>query len=119
MKHHEAHQQPLSGKPQANGVTSTNVIVIGTGFSGLAMGVKLREEGEENFVMLERAADVGGTWRDNTYPGCACDVPSHLYSFSFEANPTWSPCKSRYSDSVRLISAALLAPYASAFGKPP
>jgi cation diffusion facilitator CzcD-associated flavoprotein CzcO len=90
MKHVDSHQQPQSGKAQSNGVTSVNVIVIGTGFSGLAMGVKLREAGEENFVMLERAGDVGGTWRDNTYPGCACDVPSHLYSFSFEANPDWS-----------------------------
>lgn len=54
------------------------------------MGVKLREMGEDDFVLLERASDVGGTWRDNTYPGCACDVPSHLYSFSFEANPDWS-----------------------------
>ncbi len=80
----------MSGRPQASGVESVRVIVIGTGFSGLAMGVKLREAGEDSFVMLERAGDVGGTWRDNTYPGCACDVPSHLYSFSFEANPNWS-----------------------------
>ncbi|MFT3857979.1 MAG: NAD(P)/FAD-dependent oxidoreductase [Aquabacterium sp.] len=54
------------------------------------MGVKLRAMGEEDFVLLERAGEVGGTWRDNTYPGCACDVESHLYSFSFEPNPNWS-----------------------------
>ncbi|MBV9292787.1 MAG: NAD(P)/FAD-dependent oxidoreductase [Frankiales bacterium] len=54
------------------------------------MAVKLLEAGERDFVVLERGDDVGGTWRDNTYPGCACDVPSHLYSFSFAPNPDWS-----------------------------
>ncbi len=72
------------------GIERHRIIVVGTGFSGLCMGVKLREQGEEDFVLLERADDVGGTWRDNTYPGCACDVESHLYSFSFEPNPNWS-----------------------------
>jgi len=72
------------------GVERHRVIVVGTGFSGLCMGVKLREQGETDFVLLERAHEVGGTWRDNTYPGCACDVESHLYSFSFEPNPNWS-----------------------------
>lgn len=66
------------------------IIIVGTGFSGLCMGVKLREAGEDDFIILERAGEVGGTWRDNTYPGCACDVESHLYSFSFEPNPNWS-----------------------------
>jgi cation diffusion facilitator CzcD-associated flavoprotein CzcO len=75
---------------QAALVQRHKILVIGTGFSGLCMGVKLREMGETDFVLLERADDVGGTWRDNTYPGCACDVPSHLYSFSFEPNPNWS-----------------------------
>jgi cation diffusion facilitator CzcD-associated flavoprotein CzcO len=89
MKHHEQ-GQALPGRAASTGVEVVNVIVIGTGFSGLAMGVKLREAGEDNFVMLERASDVGGTWRDNTYPGCACDVPSNLYSFSFDPNPSWS-----------------------------
>jgi len=71
-------------------VARHRVIVVGTGFSGLCMGVKLREQGEDDFVLLERADEVGGTWRDNTYPGCGCDVPSHLYSFSFAPNPNWS-----------------------------
>src|SRR3954470_9703610 len=66
------------------------VAIVGAGFSGLAMAHRLREDGETDFVVLERARDVGGTWRDNTYPGCACDVPSHLYSFSFAPNPDWS-----------------------------
>jgi cation diffusion facilitator CzcD-associated flavoprotein CzcO len=67
-----------------------NVAIIGTGFAGLGTAIKLRERGEESFVVFEKAHDVGGTWRDNSYPGCACDVPSHLYSFSFEPNPEWS-----------------------------
>lgn len=65
-------------------------IIVGAGFSGLCAGIELRKAGIENFVILEKAGGVGGTWRDNTYPGAACDIPSHLYSFSFEPNPTWS-----------------------------
>src|ERR1700742_2693848 len=63
-------------------------IIIGTGFSGLGMAIALQQQGID-FVILEKAADVGGTWRDNSYPGCACDIPSHLYSFSFEPKPDW------------------------------
>ncbi|MEU6005954.1 NAD(P)/FAD-dependent oxidoreductase [Streptomyces sp. NPDC047453] len=65
------------------------VAVIGSGFGGLGAAVRLRREGITDFVVLERAGGVGGTWRDNSYPGCACDVPSHLYSFSFAPNPDW------------------------------
>jgi cation diffusion facilitator CzcD-associated flavoprotein CzcO len=68
----------------------TGVIVVGTGFAGLGMAIQLRRDGREDFVVLEKADDVGGTWRDNTYPGCACDIQSHMYSFSFEQNPDWS-----------------------------
>jgi len=70
--------------------TETGVVIVGTGFSGLGMAIQLRKEGREDFVILEKADDVGGTWRDNTYPGCACDIPSHMYSFSFEQNAGWS-----------------------------
>ena len=77
-----------------NGTSSTDVdhsiVVIGAGFGGIALAAKLREAGIHDFVIFERAADLGGTWRDNTYPGCACDVPSHLYSYSFAPNPDWS-----------------------------
>ena len=66
------------------------VAIVGAGFSGLGMASRLKQEGIEDFVVLERAEDLGGTWRDNTYPGCACDVPSNLYSFSFAPNPGWS-----------------------------
>jgi cation diffusion facilitator CzcD-associated flavoprotein CzcO len=65
-------------------------LIIGSGFSGLGMAIKLKELGTDNFVVIERHGHVGGTWYANTYPGCACDVPSNLYSFSFEPNPKWS-----------------------------
>ncbi|MYT06432.1 MULTISPECIES: NAD(P)/FAD-dependent oxidoreductase [Streptomyces] len=65
------------------------VAVVGSGFGGLGAAVRLRREGVTDFVVLERADSVGGTWRDNSYPGCACDVPSHLYSFSFAPHPDW------------------------------
>ena len=67
-----------------------DVAIVGAGFSGLCMGIKLREAGIDSFVILEKADEVGGTWRENTYPGCACDVQSHLYSYSFEGSPDWS-----------------------------
>jgi len=67
------------------------VAIVGAGFAGLGMAIKLKRQfGLEDLVVLERRADVGGTWYDNTYPGCQCDVPSHLYSFSFAPNPDWS-----------------------------
>ncbi len=66
----------------------TRAIIIGTGFSGLGMAIALQQQGVD-FVILEKTDDVGGTWRDNTYPGCACDIPSHLYSFSFEPKSDW------------------------------
>ncbi len=66
------------------------IAIIGSGFGGLGMAIRLREAGEEDFAILERAEEVGGTWRANTYPGAACDVPSRLYSFSFAQNPEWT-----------------------------
>ena len=65
-------------------------LVIGAGFAGLGMAIKLQEDGEHDFLVVEQGPDLGGTWRDNTYPGAACDVPSQLYSFSFAPNPDWS-----------------------------
>ncbi|HEX8271690.1 MAG TPA: NAD(P)/FAD-dependent oxidoreductase [Longimicrobiaceae bacterium] len=68
----------------------TRIAIVGSGFGGLGAAIRLKRDGVHDFVVLERAGDVGGTWRDNTYPGCACDVQSHLYSFSFAPNPDWS-----------------------------
>src|SRR3984885_15450397 len=64
-----------------------DVAIIGAGFSGLCMAIKLKEAGRTNFRVFEKAGDIGGTWFLNRYPGCACDVPSHLYSFSFDQTP--------------------------------
>lgn len=66
------------------------VVVIGGGASGIGAAIRLRQEGITDFVLLEKSGALGGTWRDNTYPGCACDVPSALYSFSFAPNPEWT-----------------------------
>lgn len=74
----------------STGNTSHQVVVIGAGMSGLCMGIKLRERGITNFVILEKSPQVGGTWYDNTYPGACCDVASVLYSYSFAPNPDWS-----------------------------
>lgn len=68
----------------------TKIAIIGAGFSGLAMAIRLKQQGINDFVLLEKADDVGGAWHHNTYPGCRCDIPSHLYSLSFAPNPEWS-----------------------------
>ena len=65
-------------------------LIVGSGFAGLCAAIKLAEDGETDYLVIEKAGDVGGTWRDNTYPGACCDVPSQLYSFSFDRNPDWS-----------------------------
>lgn len=70
--------------------SDVKVAIVGAGLGGIGMGIRLRESGEESFVLLEKAGGVGGTWRENVYPGAACDVQSHLYWFSFDAQPDWS-----------------------------
>ena len=80
------------------------VAIIGAGFSGLGMAIRLKQEGIEDFVVIERASEVGGTWRDNTYPGCQCDIPSVLYSYSFAPNPNWTrtyPLQAEIRDYLR------------------
>ncbi len=79
----------------AGGAEHVRIAIVGSGFAGIGMAIRLKEAGIEDFVILERADDVGGTWQANTYPGCQCDVPSHLYSFSFEPNPSWTRTYSR------------------------
>src|ERR1700761_7823121 len=70
--------------------TDVDVLIVGSGFGGPGMGLALLKAPRRSFAVLERARDVGGTWRDNTYPGCACDVPSALYSYSFAPKPDWT-----------------------------
>lgn len=74
------------------------VVIIGTGFAGIGMAIKLQQAGIHSFKLIERADEVGGTWRDNTYPGCECDVQSHLYSLSFEPKTDWSKKYSTWSE---------------------
>ncbi|WP_159920446.1 MULTISPECIES: NAD(P)/FAD-dependent oxidoreductase [Nocardia] len=78
-------------------------IIIGSGFAGLGLAIRLTQQGRNDFLVLERGSDVGGTWRDNTYPGAACDVPSHLYSYSFALNPDWSRSFSRQGEIQQYI----------------
>ncbi|HXK24623.1 MAG TPA: NAD(P)/FAD-dependent oxidoreductase, partial [Myxococcota bacterium] len=66
------------------------VAIIGAGFAGIGTAIRLKKAGIESFTIFERGGEIGGTWRDNTYPGAACDVPSHVYSLSFEPNPDWT-----------------------------
>ncbi|MGI9155226.1 MAG: flavin-containing monooxygenase [Marmoricola sp.] len=76
--------------PQRSLPDHVQVLVIGAGFAGLGTAIKLRDAGRSDFLVVDKGSDVGGSWRDNTYPGAACDVPSQLYSFSFAPNPDWS-----------------------------
>lgn len=83
--------QPQPGVTIENGKTlETTIAIIGSGFSGLGMAIQLCKRGRDDFLILEKSHDIGGTWRDNTYPGCGCDVPTAIYSYSFEQNPYWS-----------------------------
>lgn len=86
------------GTPQSSTPRHARLLVIGSGFSGLGTAIRLAQRGDRDFLVLERGSEVGGTWRDNTYPGAACDVPSHLYSFSFAPNPNWSRSFSRQGE---------------------
>jgi cation diffusion facilitator CzcD-associated flavoprotein CzcO/acetyl esterase/lipase len=76
--------------PAASLRLDAEVIIIGAGFGGLGLAIQLKKARRHSFIVLERAGDVGGTWRDNIYPGCACDIPAMLYSFSFERSVNWT-----------------------------
>lgn len=71
-------------------MANQHIVIVGTGFAGLGMGIRLKQAGFHDFTILEQGDEVGGTWRDNHYPGAACDIESQLYSFSFEPNPSWT-----------------------------
>ena len=80
-------------------------MIIGAGFAGVGLAIRLQQAGIDDFTILERADSIGGTWRENTYPGCACDVASHLYSFSFAPNPDWSRAYSRQPEILDYVRA--------------
>ena len=75
-----------------------DVAIIGAGFGGIGAAIRLQKDTSFTFKILERSSSIGGTWRDNIYPGCGCDVPSHLYSFSFAPNPSWSEVFSKQEE---------------------
>ena len=85
------------------GPTRTRIAIIGAGFGGIGLGVRLRQAGLTDFVILEKSDSVGGVWRDNTYPGAACDVPSHLYSFSFAPKADWPDKYANQADILRYL----------------
>src|SRR5579862_4571831 len=87
--------------------SQTQIAIVGAGFSGLGVAFRLKQRGYEDFVVLERADAVGGTWRDNTYPACACDVQSHLYSFSFAPDPGWTRSFAPQKEIYRYLNACV------------
>ncbi|HEX5776044.1 MAG TPA: NAD(P)/FAD-dependent oxidoreductase [Caulobacteraceae bacterium] len=80
----------MAPRRKTTAAPDVDVLIVGAGFSGLGLAVRLKTAGRERFLIIEKGDDVGGTWRDNTYPGCACDIPSHLYSLSFEPKSDWT-----------------------------
>jgi cation diffusion facilitator CzcD-associated flavoprotein CzcO len=85
-----ARASPEQASPVHTSPEQVGFLIIGAGFSGLGAAMKLLAAGHTELTVLERADDVGGTWRDNVYPGCRCDVQSNLYSYSFALKPDWS-----------------------------
>ena len=85
---------------QSQNLTKTRIVIIGAGFGGLSMAIRLQQSQFNDFIILEKANAVGGTWRENQYPGAACDVQSHLYSLSFAAKPDWSK---RYAEASEIF----------------
>jgi len=93
-------------RTNGSGPRSPRVAIVGAGMSGLCMAIKLKQAGIDDFTIYEKASDLGGTWRENTYPGLACDIPSRFYQYSFDPNPDWTHLFSpgeeiwRYLDTV-------------------
>ena len=94
---------------------SLEIAILGAGFAGIGTAIRLKKAGIDSFTIFERAGEIGGTWRDNTYPGAACDVPSHVYSLSFEPNPGWtrkfSPSEEIQAYLLRLVEKWRLRPH--------
>ena len=80
-----------------------NIVIVGAGFAGIGMAIRLKQEGIHSFTIFEAGDDIGGTWRDNTYPGCACDIPSHMYSYSFELWSEWPQSYSHQPDILQYL----------------
>lgn len=98
-----AETKPRSNRVHTPPVRSPRVAILGAGFGGICMAIQLKLAGFHDFTLYEKADALGGTWRDNTYPGAACDVRSHLYSFSFEPNPDWSRAYASQPEILRYL----------------
>src|SRR6516165_35572 len=96
-----ADDRPRSDRHPGRRKDTLRIGIVGAGFAGIRLATRLRQAGFRNVVLFETADRPGGTWRDNTYPGAACDVPSHLYSFSFAAKSDW---QSRYSGQPEILA---------------
>src|SRR5687768_13235745 len=92
----------MSRRPDVRGHVY-DTLIVGAGFTGIGAAIRLTQAGVDDLVVLDRSDRVGGTWRDNTYPGAACDIPSLLYSFSFTRNPKWSRAYSPADEICRHI----------------
>ena len=98
--HHSAVQFGVFSMRNSSSGASGRVAIIGAGFGGLGLGYYLKQAGIDDFVILEKAGEIGGTWRENTYPGSGCDIPSHFYSYSFEPHYPW---KYRYGKQSEIL----------------
>src|SRR3954462_4602599 len=93
-------QSDTTGSDTAGRTATTGVVIIGAGFGGIGLGIKLKAAGLDDFIILEKSDSVGGVWRENRYPGAACDVPSPLYCFSFDPH---AGCPRRYADQPDIL----------------
>jgi cation diffusion facilitator CzcD-associated flavoprotein CzcO len=84
-------------------VREHEVVIVGGGFAGVGAAIRLLQAGIDDFALIEKAPRLGGTWRDNSYPGCACDVPSTLYSYSFAPNPDWTRVFARQDEILEYL----------------
>jgi len=100
LRRRAAHLPGALAPPVEPGTPTPRIAIIGSGFGGLGLGARLRQAGIDTFTIYEKADDLGGTWRDNTYPGAACDVPSHLYSLSFAPKTDWTR---RYPEQAEIL----------------
>ena len=97
---HAQNQSVQTQQPRLDSPQKFKVAIIGSGFGGLAAAIKLLKSGIDDFIILEKADDVGGTWRENQYPGAACDVQSHMYSLSYAPKTDWSK---RYAEAPEIF----------------
>lgn len=96
--------QATSTRPRTQTSRHTRVLIIGAGFGGLGAAIRLTRDRQLDFIVLEKSHEVGGTWRQNTYPGCECDIPPVLYSYSFEAPPDWARTRAAQPDILDYLS---------------